>query len=85
ITKTGTDFEPKAKSAYSNSNYVLLSYILEHIHKKKYSEILTSYIIKPLQLKDTYFGHSQSVTNHEAISYTFSNGWSAHANTHSSI
>lgn len=85
ITKTGTDFEPNAKSAYSNSNYVLLSYILEHLHKKKYSEILTAYIIKPLQLKNTYFGHSQNTTNHEAVSYTFSNGWNPHANTHASI
>jgi len=51
ITKTGIDFEPNAKSAYSNSNYVLLSYILEHLHKKKYSEILTTYIIKPLTTK----------------------------------
>jgi len=85
ITKTGIDFEPNAKSAYSNSNYVLLSYILEHLHKKKYSEILTTYIIKPLQLKNTYFGHSQNATNHEAVSYTFSNGWNPHANTDASI
>ncbi len=85
ITKTGIDFEPNTKSAYSNSNYVLLSYILEHIHKKKYSEILNINIIKPLQLKNTYFGHSQRKTNHEAISYTFSNGWNPQVNTDASV
>jgi CubicO group peptidase (beta-lactamase class C family) len=84
ITKTGSYFEPDTKSAYSNSNYVLLSYILEHIYKKKYSEILTTYIIKPLQLKNTYFEHSLN-TAHEAISYTFSTDWDLQPNTEASI
>lgn len=33
IEKGKSDFAPNAKNEYSNSNYVLLSYILEKIYK----------------------------------------------------
>lgn len=45
ITKGKSDFEPDSKGDYSNSNYVLLSYILEKTYKKSYKEILSSKII----------------------------------------
>src|SRR5690606_16847163 len=32
IANGGSDFEPDSKAAYSNSNYVLLSYILEQTY-----------------------------------------------------
>ena len=34
ISKGKSDFEPDSKGDYSNSNYVLLSYILEKTYKK---------------------------------------------------
>ena len=41
-------FEPDTKHEYSNSNYVLLSYILEKIYKEDYNSILNKKIIKVL-------------------------------------
>ncbi len=40
IVRGGNDFEPDAMTRYSNSNYVLLSYILDTVYGKPYAEIL---------------------------------------------
>ena len=40
IKNGGSDFEPDSKAEYSNSNYVLLSFILEKIYGKSYSDLL---------------------------------------------
>ena len=53
IEKGGSDFEPDSKSDYSNSNYVLLTYILEKTFSKPYSDLLQEYIVKPIGLTDT--------------------------------
>jgi CubicO group peptidase (beta-lactamase class C family) len=45
IAKFDSDFEPNSKSEYSNSNYVLLSYILEKTYNKTFSEILKDEIV----------------------------------------
>ena len=49
--ENGTEFEPKEKSKYSNTNFAILSYISEVIDKKPFAQILDDRIIKPLQLK----------------------------------
>lgn len=54
IKTAGSDFEPGSKSAYSNSNYILLSFILEKIYKKEFAEILKEQITEPLKLISTY-------------------------------
>jgi CubicO group peptidase (beta-lactamase class C family) len=53
IAKGKSVFEPNSKGDYSNSNYVLLSYILEEIYKQPYSVLVQTTIAKPLGL--TYF------------------------------
>ena len=60
INNGGSQFTPGSKAQYSNSNYLLLSYILEKIHNKSFSEILQSSIIIPLKLKSTYFGKTKT-------------------------
>lgn len=76
IEKGGSDFEPNSKASYSNSNYVLLSYILQKIYKKEYSEILKEKILTPLQLKNTSVGTKINLQNNEAYSYGFTGeGW----------
>ena len=85
ITKGKSDFEPNTKADYSNSNYVLLSYILEKKYKKKYSEILNSKIIKPLGLKNTYFGSKTNIQNNECYSYHYENKWIKENETDTSI
>jgi len=85
IIKSGNDFAPDEKMAYSNSNYILLTYILEKIYKKQYSEILREKIVNPLGLKNTYLGGKINTQNGECNSYIFSNkGWEHQAETDSS-
>lgn len=85
IEDGGSDFEPDTKADYSNSNYVLLSFILEKIYKKPYSEILQEKIIKPIGLKNTYIGGKINLKNNEAHSYIFENNWIKETETDLSI
>ncbi|WP_052496631.1 serine hydrolase domain-containing protein [Pedobacter lusitanus] len=51
ITKGGSDFEPGSRAAYSSSNFVLLSFILQKIYNKEYAELLKGRILDPSDLK----------------------------------
>lgn len=53
IAKAGTNFEPDSKFSYSNSGYMLLTFILEDVYGKSYEQIINKFIIKPLQLTNT--------------------------------
>jgi len=85
IEKAGSDFEPNSKAEYSNSNYVLLSYILEKVYKKPYSKILTEKITSPLKLQNTFFGGKINKTNNESNSYKFLTKWELEQETDMSI
>ena len=85
MAKAKSDFEPNSKANYSNSNYVLLSYILQKIYNKPYASILKDKITKPLGLKNTYVGSKIDVTNNEANSYKFSEKWIKETETEMSI
>lgn len=85
IAKGKSDFEPSSKAAYSNSNYVLLSYILEKIYKKDYATILNNSIIKPLKLTNTSFGSKTNLSNNESYSYSFEDKWIIETETDMSI
>ncbi len=61
-------FAPGEKAAYSNSNFVLLGWIIEDLTKKSYAENIDSRIIKKLGLNNTGFA---SGTQNEAISYSW--------------
>ena len=75
IIKGGNDFEPDTKMAYSNPNYILLTYILEKIYEKPFSKILKEKITNPLGLKNTYLGEKINTQKGECNSYTFLNNW----------
>ncbi|WP_090554032.1 serine hydrolase domain-containing protein [Pedobacter hartonius] len=75
ISRLKSDFNPNSKADYSNSNYYLLTIILEKIYKKSYPELLDEQIIKPLQLKNTYFGGKINLRNNECYSYYFTDKW----------
>jgi CubicO group peptidase (beta-lactamase class C family) len=85
ISAGGSDFEPGQKAAYSNSNYVLLSYILEKIYNKKYAAILQKKIIKPLGLQYTQFGDKSLPENKKTYSYTYEVDWKKEGMTDESI
>ncbi|MFW0736236.1 serine hydrolase domain-containing protein [Flavobacterium sp. T12S277] len=78
-------FEPGTKGQYSNSNYILLSYILEDLYKKSYGEILSLKITKPLHLKNTYLGGKINLNNNECYSYTLEGKWNKENETDASI
>lgn len=75
IVHNGTTFEPDARMEYSNSNYVLLTFIAEKIESKEFPEILQERICRPCDLKDTYYGGEISSARHEAQSYMKGQGW----------
>lgn len=85
INSGEAQFEPNTKGKYSNSNYILLSYILEDVYKKSFGEILNLKIIKPLKLKNTYLGGKINIQNNESYSYTFNGKWQKEDETDISI
>ncbi len=85
IASAKSDFEPDSKADYSNSNFVLLSFILEDVYKKPYAEILSQKILKPLKLDNTYFGGKYDPKAHEALSYRYLGKWEKQNMTDMSI
>ncbi|MGK4568057.1 serine hydrolase domain-containing protein [Flavobacterium sp. 3HN19-14] len=85
ITKSKSDFKPDSKAEYSNSNYVLLSYILQKAYKKPYKAILDEKILKPLGLKNTYFGGKTDLKKNENFSYSFTTKWEKEPETDMSV
>ena len=74
IKKYKSDFEPGSRHEYSNSNYILLGFILEKIYKKSYSELVKEKITKPLKLTFTEVGGKIDTSKNQAKSYQFING-----------
>ena len=72
LTKLEGEFEPDIKTMYSNSNFILLTYILERIYQKSYADILKEKIIIPIGLNNTYLGGKTNTKNNECNSYIFS-------------
>ena len=85
IQASGSDFKSNSKAEYSNSNYILLSFILEKIYKKSYEELLDIKIIQPQGLKNTYFGKKLELAKNECASYRFSGKWELEKETNSSV
>jgi len=82
IEKGGSDFEPGTQFAYSNSNYVILSYILEDIYKQNFATILEKEIIQPLGLQHTGFGNKIDVDKNYCYSYVYLDKWRVESQTH---
>ncbi|WP_126974108.1 serine hydrolase domain-containing protein [Gynurincola endophyticus] len=64
-------FTPGEKYQYSNSNYILLTFILEKVYKKDYASLLNQYIVKPARLESTYYMRKTDVQQNEAYSYSW--------------
>ena len=86
VTFSGSDFSPGEKHAYSNTNYLLLSLILEKIHGKGYPAILQEQITDPIGLKNTYYGRPTNTAQYESHSYIRSKGnWERLIETNMSV
>ncbi|WP_036384797.1 serine hydrolase [Muricauda sp. MAR_2010_75] len=85
IVKAGNDFEPGSKAEYSNSNFVLLTYILEKSFGKSYGQLLEEYIAQPLGLSNTYVGGVIDIARNECSSYKHNGTWKKETDTDMSI
>jgi Beta-lactamase class C and other penicillin binding proteins len=81
----GISFEPNEKFEYSNSNYLLLTFIAEDVSGKEFSELLQEIISKPCHLKNTFVGEQIHVDNNEALSYTRLTEWTLEKETDMSV
>lgn len=74
ITAAGVDFEPDTKTSYSNSNYILLAYIIEKITRKTYTQNIQQRITTKLKLANTFYGGKINHAKNEAGSFVFQGG-----------
>lgn len=86
VVKNGALFMPAEKTKYSNTNYLLLSYIAEDIEEKSYAEIVKQRIIDKLDLKNTFYGEKITPEKNEAKSYSHTGaGWALMPETDMSV
>jgi len=83
--KNGTSFTPGSRFEYSNTNYALLTFIIEELTNKSFAEVLQERIVKPLDLKNTYYGGKIDVNNSEANSYKKRKTWMPETETDMSV
>lgn len=69
IASFETAFEPNSKAEYSNSNYLLLGYIIENITKNSYAGNINSRIIDKIGLKNT--SYYSKINSNENKAYSF--------------
>lgn len=62
-------FEPGSKYDYSNSGYVLLTYIIEIVTGKLYSEFINEIILSPLGMNNTCMDSHSSLIKNRADGY----------------
>jgi len=85
ISKGGIDFQPNEKFSYSNSNYVVLGYIIEKVSRQSYPKYLSNRITSKIGLSNTYVGTKTDIKKNESFSYRFSNSWEQGPETDLSI
>lgn len=85
ISKNKADFQPDEKTSYSNSNFVLLGYIIEKVTGETYSKNLNERITSRIGLANTYYGGKTNIKNNECFSYRFDGTWKPEPETDMSI
>lgn len=75
IKKGGSDFNPNSRAMYSNSNFVLLTFILEKTFRDSYANLVEKYIAKPVGLTSTYVFGKINTSNNESKSYNYLGSW----------
>ncbi len=86
IVAGSSNFGPDEKFEYSNSNYVLLTFIAEDVSGKPFPDLLRELIFIPCELSHTYVGNGIDPSNGEAHSYIkLASGWKKEPETDLSI
>jgi CubicO group peptidase (beta-lactamase class C family) len=79
------EFEPGEKMSYSNSGYVLLSYLIEKTSGDTYEKFVSANIFTPLGMKDSGYDSNSAVIPHRATGYVYRNGFQHAGFIHMSI
>lgn len=85
IAVRGVNFEPNARHSYSNSNYILLTFILEDAFDDNFPNLLERYIVEPLGLANTAYGSKINTSHNEALSYKMNDHWDLEPETDPSV
>jgi CubicO group peptidase (beta-lactamase class C family) len=72
-------FEPGTQFSYSNSNYVLLTRIIEEVSGQSYSDYLRQNLFDPLGLADTGYDRYEAILEHRAEGYVWTGDVYEHA------
>ena len=79
-------FPPGNMSRYSNSNYILLGFIIEDLYQKPFEVVLKQNITDKLNLSETRYCHDLDACQFETQSYSYWNGkWAEVPDWHQSI
>lgn len=85
INKGKPDFKPNKDCVYSNSNYILLGYIIEDLTKKSYAVNVKERIIDKINLKHTFVAETDQDIR-DIKSYLFNgNDWDADVGSNPSL
>ena len=63
------EFTPGSKYKYSDSNYILLGYIIEKVSGKKYGDYINDNILKPLKMNSTGVLENEKLIKGRAVGY----------------
>lgn len=67
--KEPLDFTPGTEYSYSNSNYVLLSYIIEKVSGETYAHYIRTHIFEPLGMTDSGYDNADDLIKNRASGY----------------
>lgn len=65
------DFEPGSRFEYSNSGYILLSYLIEKISGDRYDGFLRENLFAPLGMNDSGYDSNSAIIAHRAAGYVY--------------
>jgi CubicO group peptidase (beta-lactamase class C family) len=65
------EFEPGSTYSYSNSGYILLGYIIEHVTKIPYADVVREYIFDVVGMPDSGYDDPRKIIGNRAAGYEF--------------
>lgn len=75
IASFPSKFEPGSQYEYSNTNYILMSYMIEKITGSSYGKNLSERITAKLGLSHTFYAADAGVLDKTARGYIYEEGW----------
>lgn len=68
------DFHPGENYKYSNSNYILLTYIVERLTGQSYEAYITRNIFRPSKMLNTCIDNQEAIIHNRAAGYNIEDG-----------